>query len=138
MSRGKMCIRDSFEAEGHSPDIMPRMASASRFIMGFMGAFIAIGWVACALICLLLCGMDPLRAVYHGFCLSVAGATTGGISVMDVEMCIRDGVQPPAVSEHLGGQEAIFLEPRAVDPVSYTHLDVYKRQAQGTEAARGG
>ena len=73
-----------FEAEGHSPDIMPRMASASRFIMGFMGAFIAIGWVACALICLLLCGMDPLRAVYHGFCLSVAGATTGGISVMDV------------------------------------------------------
>ncbi len=73
-----------FEAEGHSPDIMPRMASASRFIMFFMGAFIVIGWVVCTVICLFLCGMEPLRALYHGFCLSVAGATTGGISVMDV------------------------------------------------------
>ncbi len=73
-----------FEAEGHRSDIMPRMASASRSIMVFMGAFIVIGSVVCSIICLALCGMEPLRALYHGFCLAVAGATTGGISVMDV------------------------------------------------------
>lgn len=72
-----------FEAEGHSADIMPRMASASRFIMLFMGAFIVLGTLACFAICLFLCGMEPLRALYHGFCLAVSGATTGGIGVMD-------------------------------------------------------
>lgn len=73
-----------FEAEGHPDKIMPRMASTSRFIMLFMGVFIVVGTLACTLICLFLCGMQPLRALYHGFCLATAGATTGGITVMDV------------------------------------------------------
>lgn len=73
-----------FEAEGHPDKIMPRMASTSRFIMLFMGVFIAVGTIACTLACLFLCGMEPLRALYHGFCLATAGATTGGITVMDV------------------------------------------------------
>lgn len=73
-----------FEAEAHQDKIMPRMASTSRFIMLFMGAFILFGSVVCTLVCLAGCGMQPLRALYHGVCLAIAGATTGGLSVMDV------------------------------------------------------
>jgi trk system potassium uptake protein TrkH len=73
-----------FEAEGHQDRLSPRMATTSRFIALFMGAFIALGTLLCTLICLVLCGMSPARALYHGFCLAVAGATTGGVSVMDV------------------------------------------------------
>lgn len=73
-----------FEAEGHQDKLMPGMADTSRFIISFMGAFIAAGTVLCTLLCFWLCGMEPMRALYHGFSLAVAGATTGGITVMDV------------------------------------------------------
>ena len=72
-----------FEAEGHQDKLMPGMAGTSRFIILFMGAFILLGTVVCSLLCLFLCGMSPLRALYHGFSLAAAGATTGGITVMD-------------------------------------------------------
>lgn len=73
-----------FEAEGHQDKLMPGMADTSRFIILFMGSFIALGTLVCSLMCLVLCGMQPLRAIYHGFSLAVAAAATGGITVMDV------------------------------------------------------
>jgi trk system potassium uptake protein len=73
-----------FEAEGHQDKLMPGMADTSRFIVCFLGAFIALGTVVLTLLCWALCGMSPLRALYHGFSLAAAGATTGGITVMDV------------------------------------------------------
>lgn len=73
-----------FEAEGHQDRIMPGMATTSRFIALFMAAFVLLGTVVCTLMCYFLCGMTPLRSLYHGFSLAAAGATTGGISVMDV------------------------------------------------------
>lgn len=73
-----------FEAEGHQDRLMPRMATTSRFIALFMGAFIALGTAACSLVCWGFCGMEPLRALYHGFCLATAAVTTGGVTVMDI------------------------------------------------------
>ena len=73
-----------FEAEGHQERLMPRMATTSRFIALFMGAFIALGTLACSVVCLAFCGMSPARALYHGFFLATCAVTTGGISVMDV------------------------------------------------------
>ena len=34
------------------------------------------------------------------------------------------------------GVDALFYGPGTVDPVSYTHLDVYKRQGSGGEEAQ--
>lgn len=73
-----------FEAEAHPEKIMPRLASTSRLIMLFMGAFILLGTVACSIICYAFCGFSPSRALYHGFCLATSAVTTGGISLMDV------------------------------------------------------
>ncbi len=73
-----------FEAEGHQDRLAPRMATTSRFIALFMGAFIALGTAACSLVCWGFCGFDPIDALYHGFCLATSAVTTGGITVMDV------------------------------------------------------
>lgn len=73
-----------FEAEGHQDKLMPGMARTSRFIVFFLGAFIALGTLVCTLLCRVLCGMRLSRALYHGFSLAAAAATTGGITVMDV------------------------------------------------------
>ena len=70
-----------FEAEGHQDKLMPGMADTSRFIILFMGSFIALGTLVCSLMCLVLCGMQPLRAIYYHqpalyavlICLMLAG-----------------------------------------------------------------
>ncbi len=72
-----------FAAEAHQDKIMPRMAATSRFIALFMGALVCAGTLACTLVCLAGCGMQPLRALYHGFCLAAASVTTGGVTLMD-------------------------------------------------------
>ena len=55
------------------------------------------------------------------------------------EMCIRDRVTPEAAPEvqrllcsrlELSGKR-VFVQKSPLDPVSYTHLDVYKRQVCG-------
>lgn len=73
-----------FEAEGHQDRLTPRMATTSRFIALFMGAFIVLGTAACTLVCWGFCGFEPLTALYHGFCLATAAVTTGGVTVMDI------------------------------------------------------
>ena len=45
-------------------------------------------------------------------------------------MCIRDRIQGEQVQDsELSTQAVIYLGPSSMSPVSYTHLDVYKRQA---------
>ena len=46
-------------------------------------------------------------------------------------MCIRDSLDILAVLVEGGGADAVQLAPgqQGLEPVSYTHLDVYKRQA---------
>lgn len=73
-----------FEAEGHQDRLMPRMAVTSRFVALFMGVLISLGTLACSAVCVAACGMEPSRALFHGFCLATAAVTTGGVTVMDI------------------------------------------------------
>ena len=53
-------------------------------------------------------------------------------------MCIRDSLQHPAVDDDEdadGNGPRSDVYEQALEPVSYTHLDVYKRQAQPISCA---
>ena len=61
----------------------------------------------------------------------------------DGEMCIRDSLIPvpgmPKVAEkqfRVGRKSVYLLGKQGHEPVSYTHLDVYKRQVDDPEAAK--
>ena len=74
--------------------------------------------------------MFPLCMIVHFFTCCV-------IKLSEIKMCIRDSIYAAGdavqVKHYVTGNDALIsLAGPANKPVSYTHLDVYKRQEEGS------
>ena len=68
---------------------------------------------------------------------TVRGANGGNARAAKLTKEQRSAIAKQAAAKRWATPKIYMEEPRFI-PVSYTHLDVYKRQAQGIEAARKG
>ena len=105
-----MCIRDSLP-----PIVLLLMGQPARFG----------DWIYRALTFLVIsCPCALVISIPLSFFGGIGGASACGILV---KMCIRDRCRATVTSSAMASG-APRLPAKGVTPVSYTHLDVYKRQ----------
>lgn len=70
-----------YSSEGRSEHVVPNVVQTARFIARIAAAYVAVGTIVVAAICLFH-GMEPLRAVLQSLWLSISGFMTGGFAPM--------------------------------------------------------
>ena len=68
-----------YQAEGRIDHVLPNIVSTARFIGVISISVIAAGTIICTILGLII-GIDPLRSLITGFCLTVSSFDTGGIT----------------------------------------------------------
>ena len=74
-----------YHDEARGDRVMPEIKQTARFILKVTGAVVAAGTVTCAIPCLAI-GMEPVRAVLHGFFITASDYTTGGMTAQSAGM----------------------------------------------------
>ena len=74
---GKGAGSSLYNSEGRSEHVVPNVVQTTRFIAMIAASFILISTVVIAVFCL-IAGVEPARAVLHGFWLAITGFVTGG------------------------------------------------------------
>ena len=74
-----------YHDEARGDRVMPEIKQTARFILKVTGIVVASGTIACTIPCLLI-GIEPTRAVLHGFFLTASDYTTGGMTAQSAGM----------------------------------------------------
>lgn len=78
---GKRAGASLYSSEGRSEHVVPNVVQTTQFIAKIAMGLIVVAAVVMTFICLFL-GMEPLRAIFQSFWLSISAFTTGGFAPM--------------------------------------------------------
>ncbi|MDO4182884.1 MAG: potassium transporter TrkG [Coriobacteriia bacterium] len=76
---GRGAAGSLYNSEARSEHVVPNVVHTTRFISRVALTFIVIATVVLTVFCL-MAGLEPLRALLHGFWLSITGFVTGGFA----------------------------------------------------------
>lgn len=68
-----------YSSEGHTEHVVPNVVQTTRLIATISLIFIAVFGLVISVMCLLV-GMEPVRAVLHGFWIAISGFMTAGFT----------------------------------------------------------
>lgn len=78
---GKNSGASLYSSEGRSEHVVPNIMQTARLIFRIALSFVIVATLIVSIV-LLFAGMNPVRAFFHGFWLSISGFMTGGFTPM--------------------------------------------------------
>lgn len=117
---GKRGSANLYSSEGRSEHVLPNILDTTRTIAKISLVVITIATAIMTVLCLFL-GIEPLRAVLHGFWLSISGFMTGGFAPMSGS----------AMYYQSFGIEAVLMILMVLGSISFVlHAEIWRGRVQ--------